>query len=111
MTASHSAGSMLSIFVCGNDAGVGAEDVDAAKGGSRGSRHRLAGFPITDVGREAARAVAQFAGAGLGLRDPARNDHDPGTLPREYARDALADAFTGAGDDDRATTDGCEHDS
>ena len=64
---------------------------------------------LRHVGGEARGAVADLGRRRLGIGAGAGDDEYLRPLAREHARDALADAFGGAGDDDGAAGDGGEH--
>jgi hypothetical protein len=94
------------------DAGVGAQDVDAAEGLGGLRDHRLHGGPVGDV-------AEMHLGGPAGAPDfldrlrggvlAAGDDHDLRAGAREHPRDALADALRGAGDDGAAARDRCQH--
>ena len=94
------------------DAGIGAQDVDAAEGRLRRLDKALHLIPVGDVAKMhlgGAAGIADFFHRRLGGFRAARRDHDLGALRGENLGDALADALGGAGDDGGAAGDGGEH--
>ena len=99
----------------GEDAGVGAEDVDAAVRGDRGGGHLGAGSGVgdvaQDVGDRAASEGRELLDRTLRIGLVAAGDEHIDSCGRQDARDSLADALGGTGDDGRAASDRSEHDS
>ena len=98
-------------ILCAN-AGIGAQDVDAAEGRLRRLDKALHLIPVGDVAKMhlgGAAGIADFFHRRLGGFRAARRDHDLGALRGENLGDTLADALGGAGDDGGAAGNGCRH--
>ena len=97
----------------GEDAGVGAEHVDAAEPLDRGVRDQPAVSDPGDVRDDgldaAAGLLAEVVGGGLQRALVPGRDQDVRARAHEDTGDALADALAATGDDHRAAVQRCEH--